>query len=159
MYSDNILKAYSLIGELTPLERDCGELCGKACCSADEDGQGGMLLFPGERALCEGDWCRIENTDAGEILTCLAPCPRDKRPLACRIFPLSPVFSKGSWTVRMDARARVMCPLVRYGVKGLNREFALAVRDALRLIASTPEGEKLLQDWQQSEEQYRNFTL
>ena len=59
----------------------------------------------------------------------------------------------------MDARARVMCPLVRSGVKGLNREFALAVRDALRLIASDPEGEKFLQDWQAAEEQYRNFSL
>ena len=157
--TDIILRAYGILGGLTPLERDCGELCGKACCSADEDGQGGMLLFPGEEELCAGDWCEINDAPAGRILTCLEPCPRDKRPLACRIFPLSPVFSKGSWTVRMDARARVMCPLVRYGVKGLNREFALAVRDAIRLIASTPEGEKFLQDWQAAEEEFRSFTL
>jgi hypothetical protein len=69
------------------------------------------------------------------------------------------VFSKGAWTVRMDARARRMCPLVRSGVKGLNREFALAVRDALRLIAEDPEGEKFLQDWQAAEEEFRSFTL
>lgn len=156
---ENLLKAYDIIGSLTPLATDCGELCGKACCSPDEDGQGGMLLFPGERALCEGGWCRIDSAPEGDILTCLAPCPRDARPLACRIFPLTPVFSKGVWTVRMDARARRMCPLVRSGVKGLDREFALAVRDALRIIASTPEGESFLQDWQAAEEEFRSFTL
>ena len=156
---DNLLKAYEIIKDLTPLRTDCGELCNKACCSPDEDGQGGMLLFPGERELCEGDWCRIDSTPAGDILTCLSPCPRDTRPLACRIFPLTPVFSKGVWTVRMDARARRMCPLVRSGVKGLDREFSLAVRDALRIIASDPAGEKFLQDWQAAEEEFRDFTL
>ena len=155
----NLLKAYDIIAELTPLKTDCGELCGKACCSPDEDGQGGMLLFPGEHEICAGDWCRIDSTPSGDILTCLSPCPRDARPLACRIFPLTPVFSKGAWTVRMDARARRMCPLVRYGVKGLDREFALAVREAIRLIASDPEGEKFLQDWQAAEEEFRGFTL
>ena len=155
----NLLKAYETIGDLTPLDGDCGDICGKACCECDEDGQGGMLLFPGEEELCAGDWCKITDSAEGRILTCLEPCPRDKRPLACRIFPLTPVFSKGNWTVRMDARARVMCPLVRSGVKGLNREFALAVRDALRLIASEPEGQKFLEDWQAAEEQYRNFSL
>lgn len=155
----NLLAAYELIGSLTPLKSDCGELCAKACCSPDEDGQGGMLLFPGEKELCAGDWCRIDDTGSGAILTCLAPCPRDARPLACRIFPLTPVFSKGAWTVRMDARARRMCPLVRSGVKGLDREFAVAVRDALRLIASEPAGEKFLQDWQAAEEEFRNFSL
>ena len=154
-----LLKAYEIIGSLTPLRTDCGELCSKACCSPDEDGQGGMLLFPGEKEFCTGDWHRLEETDVGTILTCLSPCPRNFRPLACRIFPLTPVFSKGAWTVRMDARARRMCPLVRSGVKGLDREFALAVRDALRLIATDPAGEKFLQDWQSAEEEYRNFTL
>ena len=159
MNSEIIRKAYDILGGLTPLEGDCGDMCGKACCSPDEDGQGGMLLFPGERSLCEGEWNRIEETDGGDILVCVSPCPREARPLACRIFPLTPVFSRGVWTVRMDARARRMCPLVRSGVKGLSREFALAVREALRLIAACPEGEKFLRDWQAAEEEYRSFTL
>ena len=159
MDTEMIKKAYEILGDLTPLSSDCGELCGKACCSPDEDGQGGMLLFPYERGLCEGEWNRIEPSESGDVLVCTAPCPRDARPLACRIFPLTPVFSNGAWTVRMDARARRMCPLVRSGVKGLSREFALAVREALRLIASCPEGEKFLRDWQAAEEEYRNFTI
>lgn len=155
----NVLEAYSIIGKLTPLITDCGPLCGKACCSPDEDGQGGMLLFPGEEEMCAGGWCTVEHTDAGDMLYCVAPCPRDARPLACRIFPLTPVFSKGAWTVRMDARARVMCPLARSGVKGVDREFALAVRRALRLIATTPEGDEFLRSWQAAEDEFRNFSL
>lgn len=156
---ENVLKAYSIIGELTPLITDCGALCGKACCSPDEDGKGGMLLFPGEEELCAGDWRTVEHTEAGELLCCFAPCPRNARPLACRIFPLTPVFSRGVWTVRMDARARAMCPLARSGVKGVNREFALAVRKALRLVASTPEGDEFLRSWQAMEDEFRNFSL
>lgn len=33
---------------LTPLKRDCGRLCGGACCQPDETGENGMLLFPFE---------------------------------------------------------------------------------------------------------------
>ena len=156
---ENVLKAYAVIGGLTPLKTDCGELCGRACCSPDEDGQGGMLLFPGEEELCAGDWRTVEHTAAGELLSCTSPCPRDARPLACRIFPLTPVFSKGVWTVRMDARARVMCPLARSGVQGVDREFALAVRKALRLVASTPEGDEFLRRWQAAEDEFRKFSL
>lgn len=155
----NILEAYAAIGDLTPLTTDCGALCGRACCLPDEDGQGGMLLFPGEDDMCAGDWRVIEHTDAGDILYCSAPCPRDVRPLACRIFPLTPVFSKGVWTVRMDARARAMCPLARSGVQGVDREFALAVRKALRIVASTAEGEEFLRRWQAAEDEFRSFRL
>ena len=54
MNTDTVLQARALVGGLTPLKSDCGALCGAACCQADEDGQGGMYLFPGEeaRALC-----------------------------------------------------------------------------------------------------------
>lgn len=155
----NILEAYAAIGDLTPLTTDCGALCGRACCLPDEDGQGGMLLFPGEDDMCAGDWRVIEHTDAGDILYCSAPCPRDVRPLACRIFPLTPVFSKGVWTVRMDARACAMCPLARSGVQGVDREFALAVRKALRIVASTAEGEEFLRRWQAAEDEFRSFRL
>lgn len=48
-----ILAARKLLENMTPLKRDCGRACGAACCQSDEDGQGGMLLFPGGRsAVC-----------------------------------------------------------------------------------------------------------
>ena len=46
-----VMRARELLQTLTPLRRDCGDVCGAACCAPDEDGQGGMLLFPGEEAL------------------------------------------------------------------------------------------------------------
>ena len=42
---------------------------------------------------------------------------------------------------------------------GIRTENLIAVRDALRLIAEDPEGEKFLQDWQAAEEAFRSFTL
>jgi len=51
MSPDILLNARSAIGELTPMLNDCGALCGAACCQPDEDGQGGVHLFPGEAAL------------------------------------------------------------------------------------------------------------
>ena len=45
-----VLSARAALSDLTPLLTDCGRLCGFACCKGDE--QTGMLLFPGEEALC-----------------------------------------------------------------------------------------------------------
>ena len=152
-----ILRAYAAIGDRTPMKHDCGLQCGAACCQPDEDGQGGVYLFPGEQALLEErEWARVLPTDFAPILLCDGACDRDGRPLGCRIFPLTPVRGKsGKWTVRMDARARAMCPLARFGVRGLDPEFAKAVRDALRIIAADPEGDAFLEKWRALEEAYR----
>ena len=152
-----ILRACAIIGDLTPMRQDCGLLCGAACCQPDEDGQGGVHLFPGERALL-GDisWGRVQPGSLAPMLVCEAPCDRQRRPLGCRIFPLTPVRGKnGRWTVRMDARARAMCPLVSSGIGGLNPDFVKAVRDALRLIAEDPEGDAFLEAWSALEAEYR----
>ena len=46
-----VLRARELLRDVTPLRRDCGQICGAACCGCDEDGQGGMLLLAGEERL------------------------------------------------------------------------------------------------------------
>lgn len=157
MNSDWILRAREAIGALTPMLDDCGCLCGAACCKPDEDGQGGVYLFPGEEALMEGaSWGRIEPDAFAPMFVCDGPCDRDLRPLACRIFPLTPVRREdGRWSVRMDARARAMCPLVRGGIRGLNPEFVKAARRAVRILAEDPEGEAFLERWQALESEYR----
>jgi len=157
MNKEILERAYAAIGDLTPMLTDCGTLCEAACCEADEDGQGGVYLFPGEEA-CIGacEWGRIEADSFGPMLVCDDWCDRDRRPLACRIFPLTPVKTdEGKWTVRMDARARAMCPLVRGGVRGLNPDFARGVVKAIRIIAKDPEGEAFLEKWAALEEQFR----
>lgn len=154
MNEKTVAAAREIIGDLTPLNFDCGALCGAACCRPDEDGAGGMYLFPGEK------WAgTILGGDFAPIAVCDGRCARDARPLACMIFPLTPVCSDGVWKVRMDARARAVCPLAPSGAKGVQREFARAVTRAVRLIASDPEGEAFLGKWQAREEEFRNFRL
>ncbi|HIS02483.1 MAG TPA: hypothetical protein IAA75_01115 [Candidatus Pullichristensenella avicola] len=146
------LQARAVIGERTPLKSDCGALCGAACCQADEDGQGGMYLFPGEEALLPG-----EGGDFAPIYTCGGVCRREERPLACRIFPLTPVRKENIWGVKIDRRARAMCPLARFGTRALDPEFVRAVRRAVRLVAADPEGAAFLEKWAAREAEYELF--
>ena len=151
-------RACEAIGELTPMKNDCGALCGAACCAADADGQGGVHLFPGEaEKLRRCAWVdRVTPGSFAPIMICNGTCERGLRPLGCRIFPLTPVRGKnGKWTVRLDARARAMCPLVTSGLAGLDPAFVRAARDALRAIAGDPEGDAFLEKWLALEEEYR----
>ena len=152
-----ILRAYEARGGLTPLLTDCGTLCRRGLLRPDADGQGGVHLFPGEAELLrDADWCRIVPASFAPMMVCEGRCERDKRPLGCRIFPLTPVRGRdGRWTVRMDARARAMCPLVRSGLKGLDPAFVRAARDALRIVAEDAEGDAFLERWAALEEEYR----
>ena len=157
METSILQRAYAALGERTPMLTDCGAYCGAACCGTDADGQGGVHLFPGEEALLsECAWGRIVPEDLAPMLVCEGMCQRDARPLGCRIFPLTPVRGRdGRWTVRMDVRARAMCPLAAHGLKGLDPAFPRAVRDALRIVAEDPEGDAFLEKWHALEEEYR----
>jgi len=154
---DLLIRAYGLIGDKTPLLQDCGALCGAACCQTDEDDQGGVFLFPGEREMLEDcEWGDVQRHSFAPMLVCDGPCDREKRPLGCRIFPLPPVRGKnGKWTVRLDVGARPMCPLVSSGLSGLDPEFVRSVRDALRVIAESETGDAFLEKWAALEESYR----
>ena len=153
--NETIARAREIIGALTPLNSDCGVRCGGACCQPDEDGKGGVYLFPGESTE-EFSWGRVMKDEFGEMLICDAMCDREHRPFACRIFPLTPVRNaEGKWTVWLDSRARRMCPLYRSGIKGMNPEFARAVVKAVRVIAETPEGDAFLERWEALEKVYR----
>ncbi len=159
MNINTLRKARELAGAATPLRADCGKHCGHACCGTDEDGQGGVYLFPGEETLYEGaGWARIEEgrmlEAPAKILYCQGECPRDERPLGCRIFPLTADLSRGEVKVRYDFRARPMCPLIKSGLRGLDPVFVENVEKALRLIASDPEGLAFLKKWEEMERQY-----
>ena len=111
---------YRLLDRVSPLDTDCGLLCGAACCtcggdavnadgSLDEDGldyELGIYLLPGEEKLftMREEWLKwsveyAEDFDFpaswfGKIyfVRCKTPpvCPRKSRPLQCRFFPLAP---------------------------------------------------------------------
>ena len=135
-----VLAARELLESLTPLKTDCGRLCQGACCQGDE--ATGMLLFPGEEALY-GDcaFARVVPTGfslggtPAQLLVCDGRCDRKNRPLACRLFPLFLRFREEQPPVlRMDARARAVCPLTDYGLKALDPEFRQAARRAYDLL-------------------------
>lgn len=158
MNAEIIESARATIGDLTPMRTDCGALCGAACCQPDADGQGGVYLFPAEsERLRDCEWVeRIIPGDFAPVMLCRGACERSLRPLGCRIFPLTPVRGRdGQWTVRLDARARAMCPLIRSGIGGLDPAFVKAVRKALRIVAGDPEGDAFLERWHALEEAYR----
>lgn len=120
---------YRFLDHFSPIEGDCGKLCGCACCVCaseelaeasqtsdtasgpsvpedDPDYSMGLYLMPGEEVMFtfDEDWIRwgylqAEIYDFPEswhgpvpFFQCLTPpvCPREKRPLQCRTFPLAP---------------------------------------------------------------------
>ena len=159
MKHELILAAYEAFGDKTPQTYDCGSLCGAACCKCETEAQGGVDLLPGEETLLEGvNWAEIARDDMMDapMLMCNAFCEREKRPFLCRIFPLCPAMGKsGKWSVRMDARARALCPLSGSGLNGLDPDFVKAAVKAVRIIASDPEGEAFLKKWADIEAEFR----
>ena len=135
-----MLAARELLENLTPLKTDCGRLCQGACCRGDETT--GMLLFPGEEALYQDcSFARVVETDfslggsPALLLVCDGTCDRKNRPLACRLFPLFLRFrGDQSPVLRMDVRARAVCPLTDYGMGALDPAFRQAARQAYALL-------------------------
>lgn len=116
---------YRLLDNVTPLPVDCGRLCGAKCCTDWEKGVG-VYLLPGEEELFMGqDWCELveilpeDAPFSGErcfLLRCREKCPREKRPLLCRTFPLAPYTgSDGVLQVVFDEDGWLVCPLVKLG--------------------------------------------
>ena len=138
-------RARALLSDVTPLHTDCGKLCGAACCQSDETGENGMLLFPFEdeyyKKPVEGFAFHLVDDDTlfrgGKRLVCEGSCPRDMRPLMCRVFPLrirvqTDATGEHSAAVpEIDPRSWCVCPLPdRGGLRGLNGAFVEAVRQA-----------------------------
>ncbi len=111
---------YRLLDRVSPVDYDCGTLCGAACClcgssaeenaeTADPSADGyemGIYLYPGEEKIHskKDDWLlwsceRAEDYEFPDswfgnvyFVRCKTPphCPREKRPFQCRTYPLTP---------------------------------------------------------------------
>ncbi|MCE5343699.1 MAG: hypothetical protein LLF96_09005 [Eubacteriales bacterium] len=142
--------ARALLNDRTPLKMDCGRLCGAACCQPDETGENGMLLFPFEEKLyrkpIEGFDYKLVDDDrlfkGGVRLVCEGECPREHRPLACRIFPLrirvACYDENPEVRVRaeLDPRAWAVCPLLEQGgLRTMSQDFVTAVEEAGWLLS------------------------
>ncbi len=140
-----VLRAREALETVTPLLRDCGRLCGSACCQPDSEGRGGMLLFPGEERLYDplpegfsiGQDLSLEG--GALLLTCRGVCDRARRPLACRVFPLAFGERDGRPDVKLDPRAWPVCPLMPSGMTGLSERFINAARRAADILWEDPD--------------------
>ena len=135
-------EARAILQDVTPLKKNCGRLCDAACCQSDESGENGMLLFPFEECLyeepIEGFPFHLAEDDTlfkgGKRLVCEGTCPREHRPLACRLFPLRirvMVDESGEPYAKpeIDPRGWCCCPILEQGgMRAMSSEFIEAVR-------------------------------
>lgn len=123
-------RAKAIMEDKTPLKKDCGLLCDKACCKGD--GETGMLLFPYEKTAFD-----ITEKDGVRLCVCDGSCNRKERPLSCMIFPFFPyITADGKIRVIPDIRGREVCPIVRnFTETRLDRRFLRRVKKVGRLLA------------------------
>ncbi len=156
---DDYRAIYAFLDRFSPLPYDCGSLCGAVCCGTPEDKQWdeamGIYLLPGEDKLhSKNDSWLIWSEESTEeyvfpeswkgkvfFVKCKdAPqCPREKRPIQCRTFPLSPHFLDEGHLVLiwdMDPLPYV-CPLISEK-RELNRDFILATFTVWKHLVRDP---------------------
>ena len=157
--TEALKEARELLETVTPLKRDCGRLCGARCCATLEGEETGMLLFAGEEALYAGKpgW-KLRETERGMLAVCPGTCAREERPLSCRIFPLMPeAGADGSIRVRMDERARAVCPLSWQVLSALDPAFIEAVREAGERLKADPGTAETLERLEREQEELRGI--
>lgn len=122
-------KAKNIIEDKTPLKKDCGQLCNKACCKGDSET--GMLLFSFEKTNLP-----VIEKDGVRLCVCDGSCNREERPLSCMIFPFFPyVSARGRVKVIPDIRGQEICPVVRNFTEiKLDRPFLRRVKKVGRLL-------------------------
>ncbi len=142
-------RVYALLDRVTPLTGDCGLTCGRKCCTEWDRGAG-MYLLPGEEVMFTGDedWLRWETHSSSDyefcpawqgeffFVACTKPCPRHRRPFACRTFPLAPYLTPdGRLTMLLDDNGILVCPLVQSGrLDRLQPAFIEAARKAWEVL-------------------------
>lgn len=134
-------KAKRIIGDKTPLKKDCGLICSHACCKGDD--KTGMLLFPGEKTTL-----KVTEENGVRLAVCEGKCDRKERPLSCMIFPFFPYMNEqGRVSVIPDIRGYNVCPLVReYADVKFDRAFLRRVRLVGRLMREDEECKAFLLD-------------
>lgn len=157
-------KAYRMLENSTPLKIDCGLICGQKCCHGDRNT--GMHLYPGEEIIYKGqvpDFLNIrkEAFADSEVLfaVCNGQCQRNKRPLACRIYPYVPYLDEdGRLSVIADPRAKYACPLIA-GSPELKTDFRflLNLKRVFQFLIRDPEIRSYIQSLSDVLDEYKRF--
>ena len=148
-------KIYRMLDAVSPLDCDCGQLCGAACCTAGSGGDMGIYLLPGEEKVHDRhdswmEWGKLRAEDydfpstwsgAVYFVRCKTPphCPREKRPIQCRTFPLVPHIGRdGELTmVYNDLDLPYTCPLIEEEIP-LNDDFVRVTQEAWERMIRDP---------------------
>lgn len=130
-----------IIGEKTPLKKDCGLICDGKCCKGDSDT--GMLLFPFEESVFT-----VKEKDGVRLCVCEGHCNRKERPLSCRIFPFFPyVTAEGKIRVIPDIRGVNICPIIsHFDEVKFDRGFLYRVKKVGRLLYRDEHCRRFLED-------------
>lgn len=146
-------KIFKIMGDLTPLRADCGQLCGGACCKGNDST--GMRLFPHEETVLSVR----HSENGGRLAVCNGSCDRSTRPLSCRIFPFFPTIDeKGRIFVEPDHRAARLCPLLMHSEEILfDPRFFRAVKRVGRILAKDKDGRTFLEQITEEIDLYRTF--
>ncbi len=163
------LQLYRLFDNCTPIPTDCGRFCDKACCKGDDCG---MYLFPGEAKVYQmlnPEWARLEKSDfeypfnskvkKTPILFCNGNCDRYQRPLACRIFPLTPYITKDKkLEIIIDPRAKALCPLTwDIDISNFDRRFVKNVHKTFSVLSKNKEIYTFLDTYSRQLDDYLKF--
>ncbi len=145
MKPDIITRAKNVLLPYTPLNADCGVVCGKACCKGDSGT--GMLLFPGEDTVFP-----VKEKGGVRLCVCSGKCDRSERPLSCIIFPFFPYMSEnGKIKAKEDIRGINVCPLISHKDDILfSKIFLRRVARAGRILVKDEECRRFL--WETSRE-------
>lgn len=163
------LQLYRLFDTNTPLKVDCGKLCDGACCRGDDSG---MFLFPGELSvykLLNPEGFRVEMSDLEyihnekkhktPIVFCEGDCDRYVRPLACRIFPLTPILNdEGKLEIITDPRAKRLCPLAKtLYLNEYDADFMEAIRKAFLVLLKNKQVYSFMQEYTKYINEFKRF--
>lgn len=152
---------YALTDRVTPLAEDCGTLCGSVCCRPNKKKSLGVYLFPGEESMFREneDWFSRELhnprdydfpdnwEDQVHFIICKTTCPREKRPLACRFFPLAPhLLTDGTLILTYEtANLPYRCPLITKKIT-LQMDFTETVAEVWKELLKDPKILKLVDE-------------
>ena len=153
----SIKRIYNRLDEVSPVDFDCGTLCGEVCCvyDADETHTEELVLYllPGEELMYENsNEFELYDMDSSEIkyphswkdsiylVKCKNP-PSDRsiRPIQCRTFPLVPHISKnGEFHLVLDeSEFPYICPIIRDHIK-LNDDFINVTYEIWKKLITNP---------------------
>ncbi len=130
---DTYKAIYRLLNYVSPIDGDCGKLCGSACCIPEGEDLG-IYLLPGEEKVFTGkeSWISWNSEPAEDyefpdswsgkvyFIRCNTPpiCPREMRPLQCRFYPLEPHLTEDDRLLLIYSTADIpyTCPLIEDGI-------------------------------------------